>query len=166
MYYFLARYADAARMFSRATEIAAEDHRVWGNLADALWQIDSERTRAQADYRRAMALAQRSLEVNPGDAVTWIQLAYYSARSGYQDRAQRYASRAFAIGSDDVFVHYYAALIALERRDSTTALESLDRAVRLGYPAQLVRAAPDFTSLRSDARFRQLLAQADKPPAG
>jgi hypothetical protein len=28
------------------------------------------------------------------------------------------------------------------------------------------RAAPDFASLRSDARFRQLLAQADKPPAG
>jgi len=166
VYYFLARYADAARMFSRATEIAAEDHRVWGNLADALWQIDSERGQAQADYRRAMALAQRSLEVNPRDAVTWIQLAYYSARSGDQDRAQRYASRALAIGSDDVFVHYYAALIALERRDSTTALKSLDRAVRLGYPAQLVRAAPDFTSLRSDARFRQLLAQTDKPPAG
>jgi tetratricopeptide (TPR) repeat protein/DNA-binding winged helix-turn-helix (wHTH) protein len=166
VYYFLARYADAARMFSRATGIAAEDHRVWGNLADALWQIDSERSHAQADYRRAMALAQRSLEVNPGDAVTWIQLAYYSARSGDQDRAQRYASRALAIGSDDVFVHYYAALIALERRDATAALQSLDRAVRLGYPAQLVRAAPDFTSLRSDARFRQLLAQTDKPPAG
>jgi TolB-like protein/Flp pilus assembly protein TadD/DNA-binding winged helix-turn-helix (wHTH) protein len=166
VYYFLARYADAARMFSRATGIAAEDHRVWGNLADALWQIDSERSHAQAEYRRAMALAQRSLEVNPGDAVTWIQLAYYSARCGDQDRAQRYASRALAIGSDDVFVHYYAALIALERRDATAALQSLDRAVRLGYPAQLVRAAPDFTSLRSDARFRQLLAQTDKPPAG
>jgi len=38
--------------------------------------------------------------------------------------------------------------------------------VALGYPPPLVRAAPDLAGLRSDARFRQLLAQADKPPAG
>jgi TolB-like protein/DNA-binding winged helix-turn-helix (wHTH) protein/Tfp pilus assembly protein PilF len=166
VYYFLGRYADAARMFSRATEIAGEDHRVWGNLADALWQTDAGRVQAQSDYRRAMALAQRSLEVNPKDAVTWIQLAYYSARVGDTDHVQRYASRALALGSDDMFVHYYAALIALEQRDSATALASLSRALGLGYPTQLVRAAPDFVSLHSDARFRQLLAQADKVPAG
>ena len=112
--------------------------------------------------RAGMALAQRSLEVNPKDAVTWIQLAYYSARVGDTDRVQRYTSRALALGSDDMFVHYYAALIALERRDSAAALDSLSRAVGLGYPARLVRAAPDFASLRSDARFQQLLAQAEK----
>jgi TolB-like protein/Flp pilus assembly protein TadD/DNA-binding winged helix-turn-helix (wHTH) protein len=162
VYYFLGRYADAARMFSRATEIAGEDHRVWGNLADALWQTDAGRAQAQSDYRRAMALAQRSLEVNPKDAVTWIQLAYYSSRVGDTDRVQRYASRALALGSDDLYVHYYTALIALERRDSAAALDSLSRAVGLGYPTRLVRAAPDFVSLRSDARFQQLLAQAEK----
>ena len=166
VYYFLGRYADAARMFSRATEIAREDHRVWGNLADALWQTDAGRVQAHSDYRRAMALAQRSLEVNSKDAVTWIQLAYYSARVGDTDRVQRYASRALALGSDDVFVHYYAALIALERRDTAAALDSLSHAVGLGYPAQLVRAAPDFASLRSNVRFQQLLAQAEKSRPG
>jgi TolB-like protein/DNA-binding winged helix-turn-helix (wHTH) protein/Tfp pilus assembly protein PilF len=166
VYYFLGRYADAARMFSRAAELAAEDHRVWGNLADALWQIDSRRDEARADYRRATELARRSLEVNPQDAVSWMQLAYYVARDGDSGRAQRYARRALAIGPGDLFVHYYGALIALERGDASAALASLDRAVRLGYPAQLVRAAPDFMSLRSDARFRQLLAAADKAPAG
>lgn len=166
VYYFLGRYADAAHMFSRAMEIAPADHRVWGNLADALWQIDTARTQAQTDYRHAIALAQRSLEVNPKDAVTWMQLAYYTARVGDQERAQRFASRALALGADDLFVHYYAAVIALERRDPATALDSLSRAVNLGYPAQLVRADPVFVSLRGDARFRQLLAQADKQPAG
>ena len=166
VYYFLGRYADAARMFSRATEIAGEDHRVWGNLADALWQTDAGRAQAQSDYRRAIALAQRSLEVNPKDAVTWMQLAYYSARVADSDRAQRYAERALALGSEDVFVHYYAALIALERHDSAAAIAALSRALQLGYPAQLVRAAPDFESLRSDARFRQLLAQAEQSRSG
>jgi TolB-like protein/Flp pilus assembly protein TadD/DNA-binding winged helix-turn-helix (wHTH) protein len=166
VYYFLGRYGDAARMFSRATELATEDHRVWGNLADALWQLDTGRPQAQTDYRRAIALAQRSVEVNPKDAESWIQLAYYSARVGDAERAGRYAARALALGSDDMFVHYYAALIAMEQHNAAAALDSLSRAVRLGYPAQLVRAAPDFTSLRNEPRFRQLLAQADKPPAG
>ncbi len=166
VYYFLGRYQDAARMFGRATELAAEDHRVWGNLADALWQIDGRRAEARGDYRRAMELARKSLEVNAADAVSWIQLAYYGARAGDMAHVARYADRALQLDPGDANVHYYAALIALERGDSPAALGSLSRAVSLGYPVQLVRAAPDFMSLRSDARFRGLLAQADKPPAG
>jgi len=166
VYYFLARYADAARMFARATQLAAADHRVWGNLADALWQIDSRRAEARDAYRRAGELARRSLEVNRQDALTWMQLAFYSARAGDADHAGQYASRALTLGTDDIYVQYYAALIALERHDPAAALKALDEAVHGGFPAQMVRAAPDFNSLRGDPRFRQLLAQADKPPEG
>jgi tetratricopeptide (TPR) repeat protein/DNA-binding winged helix-turn-helix (wHTH) protein len=166
VYYFLGRYADAARMFTRATELTAHDHRVWGNLADALWQVEGSRAEAQSDYRRAIALALKSLEVNSRDAVSWSQLAYYSARARADSDVQGYTSRALQLNPDDPNVRYYGALTALELGDPGTALESLSRAVTLGYPASLVRAAPDFASLRSDARFRQLLAQADQPPAG
>jgi TolB-like protein/Flp pilus assembly protein TadD/DNA-binding winged helix-turn-helix (wHTH) protein len=166
VYYFLGRYADAARMFTRATELSAQDHRVWGNLADALWQIDASRAEAESDYRHAIDLARKTLEVNSNDAVSWIQLAYYSARASDSANVTRYTSRALQLNSDDPNVRYYAALIALQRGDQAAALDSLQRAVALGYPPRLVRAAPDFASLRSDARFRELLAQADKPPAG
>ena len=164
VYYFLGRYADAARMFGRATELAAEDHRVWGNLADALWQIDSSRQEAQSDYRRAITLAQRSLDVDPKDGISWMQLAYYCARAGQHEPVARYASRALALDADDEYVHYYAALVALERGDASGAMDSLSRAVELGYPPQLVRAAPDFAPLRNDSRFRKLVGAADKPP--
>ncbi len=166
VYYFLARYADAARMFARATQLAAADHRVWGNLGDALWQIDTRRAEARDAYRHAGELARRSLEVNPQDALTWMQLAFYSARAGDAEHAGQYASRALALGADDIYVQYYAALIALERHDAPAALKALDEAVRGGFPAQMVRGAPDFNSLRGDPRFRQLLAQADSPPEG
>ncbi len=142
--------------------MAGEDHRVWGNLADALWQTEDGRAQAQTDYRRAISLAQRSLEVDSKDALTWMQLAYYSARVGDENHVQRYASRALELDANDLLVHYYAAIVALERHDATAALDSLSRAVALGYPVQLVRAAPDFASLRRDTRFQQLLAQSDK----
>jgi TolB-like protein/tetratricopeptide (TPR) repeat protein/DNA-binding winged helix-turn-helix (wHTH) protein len=164
--YFLGRYADAARMFTRATEITGQDHRVWGNLADALWQIEGRRAEAQSAYRRAIGLAHQSLEVNTRDAISWSQLAYYSSRARDNSDVREYTSRALQLNPDDPNVRYYMALTALELGDPAAALESLSRAVQLGYPPPLVRAAPDFANLRSDARFRQLLAQADKPPAG
>ncbi len=157
VYYFQGRYAEAARMYARGTELAAQDHRVWGNLADALWQLDSARAQARSDYRRAMALAQKSLEVNPKDAVSWMQLAFYGARAGDPAPALDYASRALALGGDDPYVHYYGALLALERGDTAAALSALDRAVERGYPPQLIRAAPDFQGLRTDAHFRRLV---------
>jgi hypothetical protein len=113
-----------------------------------------------------MVLAQKSVEVNSNDALSWILLAYYSARVRDSANVARDTSRALQLNSDDPNVRYYAALIALERGDQSAALDSLRRAVALGFPARLVRAAPDFASLRSDARFRELLAQAEKPPPG
>jgi tetratricopeptide (TPR) repeat protein len=166
MYYYLGRYADAARMYARATELSAQDHRWWGNLADALWQIESRRAEAKDDYRHAMDLARKSVEVNPKDAVSWILLANYSARAGETVNVGTYTSRALGLNAEDPTVRYYAALVALERGDQAAALDSLSHALELGYPVRLVRAAPDFASLRNDARFRELLAQADKPPAG
>jgi TolB-like protein/Flp pilus assembly protein TadD/DNA-binding winged helix-turn-helix (wHTH) protein len=164
VYYFLGRYADASHMYARSTELAAQDHRVWGNLADALWQLDTGRTEAKQDYRRAISLAQRSLEVNPKDAISWMLLAFYSARTGDSEHVDAYANRALQLGAADPYVHYYAALVALERGDADGVLAALGRAVELGYPPQLIRAAPDFTSLRNDARFRKLVSQSERAP--
>jgi TolB-like protein/tetratricopeptide (TPR) repeat protein/DNA-binding winged helix-turn-helix (wHTH) protein len=161
-YYFLGRYADAAGMYTHATQLAPEDHRVWGNLADALWQIPGSRPQAQQDYRHAADLAQRGLEVNSQDAVSWMQLAYYHARAGDADRAGRYTERALTLGADDANVQYYAALVALQRGDNPAALDALTRAVSEGYPPQLVGAAPDFASLRGDVRFKRLITPPGK----
>ena len=166
VYYYLGRYADAARMFTRATELTGQDHRIWGNLADALWQIEGRRVEAQSDYRRAIGLAHQSLEVNARDAISWSQLAYYSSRARDDSDVRAYTSRALQLNPDDPNVRYYTALTALELGDPAAALESLSRAVQLGYPPPLVRAAPDFASLHSDARFQHLLVPAPEPQPG
>jgi len=166
VYYFLGRFPDAVRMFRKAAELAGADHRVWGNLADALYQTASGRAEAQLEYRHAASLAERSLTVNPTDAVTCIQLGYYYARIRLADRARHYAQRAHELGPNIVYVHYYSALIAIQQRDSVAAIAALQRAMNLGYPAQLVRAAPEFATLRGDSRFERLVTQTAAPPAG
>ncbi|MDB6042597.1 MAG: hypothetical protein JWM63_1148 [Gammaproteobacteria bacterium] len=163
VHYFLGRFADAARLFHKATELAPEDHRVWGNLADALYQIKANRAQAEREYRHAIVLAERRIGVNPDDASTWVELAFYYARVGENTRAAACKARALALDADDFLVQYYAALIALEERNSAAALAALSRAIELGYPTQMVRAAPEFSGLRGDERFQRMLVAAREP---
>jgi tetratricopeptide (TPR) repeat protein len=149
-------------MLQKATEKGAQDHRVWGNLADALFQIKDQRAEASRDYRRAIALGERELSVNQKDAITRAQVAYYYARVGNLARASSYMAAAIKLRPDVVWVHYYAALVALETAGAGAALPAVERAMQLGYPAQLVRAAPEFSALRGDPRFEHLLASSTR----
>jgi tetratricopeptide (TPR) repeat protein len=163
VYYFLGRFPDAEQMFRKATEMAPEDHRVWGNLADALYQIPGRQAQAAQQYRHAIELAERRVNVNPSDGATWSQLAFYHARIGEGARSVPCLSRALALDADDVFVQYYAALTELEQHDTERALALLHRAIELGYPTLMVRAAPDFAAIVHDERFQQVLAAANRP---
>ena len=163
VYYFLNRFADAEQMFRKATELAPEDHRVWGNLADALYQIPARQTQAAQQYRHAIELAERRVNVNPRDAATWSQLAFYHARIGESTRSAPCLSRALTLDADDVFVQYYAALTELEQHNTDKALALLHRAIDLGYPTLMVRAAPDFADVLHDERFQHVLAAATRP---
>jgi len=156
--YYLGRFGEAVQRFRKAAELAPEDHRVWGNLADALYQIEASRTEAQQQYRHAAQLAERRVGVNPKDASTWMQLAYYYSRLEDTARSAPCKARALAIGANDVFVQYYGALLALQERNVATALDFLHRAIVLGYPVQMVRADPQFSKLLQDERFQHLLA--------
>jgi TolB-like protein/Flp pilus assembly protein TadD/DNA-binding winged helix-turn-helix (wHTH) protein len=158
VYYFLGRFDDAVRLYRRGTELAPEDHRVWGNLADALYQVKTSRPEAARDYQHAATLAEGRVSVNAKDATTWMQLAYYYTRLGETSRSIPCRARALALGEDDVFVQYYAALISLEEHNVNTALDALHRAIDLGYPIAMVRAAPEFSNLLQDERFQHLLA--------
>jgi TolB-like protein/Tfp pilus assembly protein PilF len=163
VYYYLGRFMDAARMYRKGTELAPEDHRVWGNLADALYQVEARRPEAKEHYRHAAELAERRVGVNPKDASTWIQLAFYYSRLGEAARSVPCRTRALALGADEVYVQYYAALIALEEHNIDGAIDALHRAIDLGYPIQMVRAGPEFSNLLQDERLKHLLAAAPAP---
>jgi Flp pilus assembly protein TadD len=148
VHYYRGRHREAAEMFSKAIEFAPADHRLWGNLADALF-YDSQAGEAMRAYRRALELAEGELEINPRHAVNQAQAAYYASRLGNDDRARQ--SIAVALTEDDAsfYVHYYVALAELGLGDKTSAIAHIRRARQLGYPESLLRAAPELGEIRT-----------------
>ena len=145
--YYLGQYAEAAELYRKAIELAPADHRLWGNLADALL-FGMHPEEATQSYRRALELAQGELAVNPKHAVNQAQAAYYAARLGEKDRARRFIAAALAEGEGDYQAQYYVALAELGLGDRSTALTHARMARKLGYPENLMRAAPELGEIR------------------
>jgi TolB-like protein/Flp pilus assembly protein TadD/DNA-binding winged helix-turn-helix (wHTH) protein len=146
-YYYLGRYQDALSEYEKAQAIASLDHQLMGNLADALWMIPQRHGDASMAYRRAAELAEEALKVNPTDATTWSQLAYYWGRAGDPVRSSRAQVRAEALGQDQMYVHYYTALVEADRDDPVAAIAAIERARLLGYPQKLLEADPVLKAL-------------------
>ena len=148
VHYYRGRFGEAADMFRKAVDLAPADHRLWGNLADALL-FDSRRDDAMQAYRRALELAEGELVVNPKHAVNQAQAAYYASRLGDGDRARQHLEIALAEGDGTDYVHYYAALAELGLGDRAKAVANVRRARELGYPETLLRAAPELKEIKN-----------------
>jgi TolB-like protein/Flp pilus assembly protein TadD/DNA-binding winged helix-turn-helix (wHTH) protein len=142
VYYYLGRLDEADAMFGKALELAPEDFQLWFGRADARWYMPRRRELARDDYRRAAALAERTLAVDATDAETWAILGYVYGRLDETDRSQQYLRRALELGGDGPYVNYFAAIAAADRGDRTTAAKLARRAVELGHSRVLVAADP------------------------
>jgi TolB-like protein/Flp pilus assembly protein TadD/DNA-binding winged helix-turn-helix (wHTH) protein len=148
VYYFRGQYQDAVAEYARATALASKDQALWGNLADALWQIPGRRDEASGHYRRAIALAERQLESSPQDSLLVAQLGYYYGRVAEPERSRSYLERA-AAARDDPHVAYYRAVAAADRGDLPAARDAVADAARLGFPETLLQADPSLAAVRT-----------------
>ena len=146
--YYLGRYQRAGEMFREAVDRAPNDHRLWGNLGDALF-FNSQTHEALSIYRRALELADGELGVNPKHAVNQAVAAYYATRLNDKNRARSGVTIALSEGERNVYVQYYVALAELGLGDLPSALTHAKRARDLGYPEILMRAAPELGEIRN-----------------
>jgi len=147
-YYYSGRYDDAAGMFRKAIELAPSDHRLWGNLADALL-YGGHPADAEEAYARARALVEAELAVNPKKAINQAQAAYYSSRLRIGDRARQCIESALAEGDNDNEVHYYVGLAELGLGKEANAIRHVRRARELGYPEVFLKSAPELGDIRN-----------------
>ncbi|HJS07757.1 MAG TPA: tetratricopeptide repeat protein, partial [Pirellulales bacterium] len=145
--YYLGRFEKAGDMFRKAVEQAPADHRLWGNLADAL-HFSSRSDQALGTYRRALELADGELAINPNHAINHAVAAYYASRLDDRNRARRGVAMALSAAEDDFYVQYYVALAELGLGDLASSLAHAKRARDLGYPEILMQAAPELGEIR------------------
>ena len=150
LYYYLGRLEQAVAMYDKAIEMAPEDFQLWGSRGDSNWFLPQRREQASHDYRRAAALAEKSLAVDATSADTRALLGYYYARLGENERSAQYAQRALELGPDSPHVSYFAATAAAGRGDRQQASRLIKRAIEQGYPKALVRPDPALKGIPID----------------
>jgi TolB-like protein/Flp pilus assembly protein TadD/DNA-binding winged helix-turn-helix (wHTH) protein len=155
--FVLGRFEEAAGNFGRAIELAPHDQIVHGNLADALWQIEARREEAMQAYRRAIELAEQELAATPNDSVLRAQVGYYYGRVGDARRSLAYLDEALRAGPELLYVQYYRGVAAVDRGDRETALAAVADMIKLGYPREQLRSAPEFRGLLQDPEYKNLV---------
>jgi len=158
-YFFNGQFADAAVAYREAISMTPENPVFWGNLGDALHEIDGGQQEAHLAYRKAADLAGELLPANPEDGELLTNLGHYTSRLGNDDQASQYIARALFATPNDVYTHYYAALVHLEAGRQQQAMEEIRRSVELGYPVALLAPDPQFARLRGSEPFQVLISE-------
>jgi len=108
-------------------------------------------------YRKAIALAQEQLRVNPRNSDILGVVATYQAMLGEKQAAMANLNRSLAIAPNSPDLLYRAALVHNHFGETELTLKWLDHALAAGFSPMTVRDAPDFDSLRDKPKFQQLL---------
>jgi TolB-like protein/Flp pilus assembly protein TadD len=159
MHFYLGNFLTAVERYARAVNLAPEDYRLWGNLADAYFFAGGMKQVAEIAYQRAIDLAGERLHVNSADVDTMTDMAYYYARLGKKEVAEKLQGEAVSADPDNMYVNYNGALIHAHFGDKNQALSSLARAIQLDYQAELLQYDPGLESLRDEDEFKRLVAQ-------
>ena len=158
--YLLGDFPEASDSFGKATTLTPGDYRYHVYLGDSLTFTPGRSEKARQSYEAAIPLAEGVLRVNPRDGGAMGLLALSCARVGRRDEASQLVERAVALEPENASVLQKAAVITLilGRRDESLRL--LARAVERGYGTVEIRADPEFSTLRNEPRFQQLLSGA------
>ena len=153
-YYYAGHFEDAVAMQRRALELAPDDHRVWGRLAESLRFAGGHDAESLQSYRRAAELAEANLAINPTDWSARGLLGIYLAYSGREDAGRQSVDQAVAESQRNPEALYYQALVRLKSGDTPGTLEALaDALARDPQYRQFLLDDPDFSGLQTLPQF-------------
>jgi len=134
-HFFLENFTASAEKNELAIKLTPDDHRIWGNAAEAYYF--GEANDYTLYYDKAIELADAQLVINPSDHATLSRIATYHSALGHADDALASLSKARAL-NDDVSVTYDAAVVYSRLELSAEAEAALDELIALGYSKRLI----------------------------
>ena len=156
MHYYLGDLDAAIGSLTEAVELRPNDYLAKSNLGDALW-IGGREEDSVREFEKARAIAEETLQVNPNDPFTMMDLSWIYAMLNELEEARALIDKVNVLAPDDPYTHYYNGMIFLRSGDTSAALDALEIAAQRGYSLQMMGAEPHLASLRDDPRFSSIV---------
>jgi len=158
VYYYQGKYSQAAEDQLKAIELAPDEHRAWGRLADAYRFMPGREDEALSAYRTAIKLAEQELDINPSFWDSVVRLGMYYVHTGRPDDARLQIDKLFELTADPT-AYYFASITSLLLGDRAKAWEYLEESIDRGFSKQLIKSDPDLSPLQADSAFDALMAR-------
>ncbi|MFN7993425.1 MAG: winged helix-turn-helix domain-containing protein [Bryobacteraceae bacterium] len=164
-YYYFARasfangeIARSAELFAKAAEVRREDYQSPILLAQSLRMQGRLNQALEAD-REGIRRAERALALDFKDPRALSLGAQALFQDGQKRRAQEWSRRAVGLCPEDMATLYCAACLNAKLGRKEEALDLLERIFARGWGKRgWIENDPDYDILRSEPRFRNLLA--------
>jgi serine/threonine protein kinase/Flp pilus assembly protein TadD len=148
---------EAVRQFEEAARVRPEDYQAALLSSGPLNGLGRQQD-AKAALRRGLAVVEKHLELNPGDARALYLGAGALIQLGERERALEWAGRARSANESDSLVLYNVACVYALGEMIDEAVECLDKAIQNGFGhREWIENDSDLNSLRQDPRFQALL---------
>lgn len=152
------RYADSVEMQLKAIEIAPNDHRAWGRLAESYRALQKDVDLQREAYTTAINFAEPMLALNDQDWRTGGMLATYYIYTGRTADAIKLSETTLAISKRHPEALLFAALVYYAAGDEETTLTTLEEMVERDESYRnFVSEEPDFISLQNNERYQLLI---------
>ncbi|MGB5576110.1 MAG: tetratricopeptide repeat protein [Woeseiaceae bacterium] len=156
VHYYMGNLDAAIESHSNAIDLKPNDYLARSNLGDALW-IAGREDEARLEFKKAEALVESALQVNPNDPFSMMDLAWIRAMLDKHESARDLMDRARGMAPDDPYTYYYDGMIFLRAGDKESALDALEIAAEKGYSRLMLNTEPHLATLRNDPRFAAIV---------
>lgn len=158
IYYYLGNYDEAVKIQEEAAQEMPDSSSVWLNLGDAL-HFSSQPDEAEKAYRQAMDIAAELLAVNPSSPENLYIQSWAAAATGDSNQARIIMDRALTVAPNDPYVRYYDGLLKNYTGQRAAAIDALQLAVDMGYPAKMLAADPLLSDLKDHSQFKAIVGE-------
>jgi serine/threonine-protein kinase len=144
--------------FKEALKLEDNSYQGWGNLGDAYFYGGDTASAIEA-YRKAIALGEQQLKVNPKDTDILSDLASYYSMLGERKQALTYLDRSLQLDPSNKQLLFNAAEVYNQLHETGVALEWLGKALAAGYSRSVVATTAALDNLHGNPRYQALMQQ-------